>query len=234
MIPLGWVAFGIALEILVATLAIHLARARSYHRPAAVYLAILAVAEVIRAVLAQVFFTRPGPYAGALRGVFNLDQILTLAEPVGLAWCALAVFWPSRVAWRERFLGVAFFVAALIVVSYPQLRDASYQRALLGVWIAAQGIAWTSAIVWRARAPGAWPQLTHRMVLIYASGQLVAQAGPVLAGSIFSDWRVGFGASVLLQLVAIVQQSLWIGAPMDEARERVLTPPRGARRGSKR
>ncbi len=233
MIPLGWLVFGYLLETVVAVLAIYLARARIYHRPAAIYVTILAVADVVRGVFGQVAFTHPGPYAGALRSVYNLDQILTLAEPVGLAWVALAVFWPSRIAWRERLLSVAAFVAAAICVSYPQVRDASYQRALLGVWIGAQGIAWTSAIAWRVRAPNAWPQLTHRLVLIYASGQLVAQAGPVIAGSIFADWRVGFGACVLLQLVAIVQQVLWIGAPIDTARERVLTPPRGPRRSKR-
>lgn len=230
MTPLGWLVFGYALEILVAAIAIHLARSRSYHRPAARYLAVLAAADIARGVLAQTLLRAPRPYTGAFRAVYNLDQVLTLAEPIGLAWCALAVFWPAKIAWRERALGVAIFVTASILVSYPQLRGTNYGRALLGVWIAAQAIVWSAAVAWRTRHRGEWPHFTHRLVLIYAAGQLVAQAGPVLAGSIFADWRAGFGACVLLQLVALVQQVMWIGVPIDVGSNEPTMPPRARAR----
>ncbi len=224
MIPPGWMAFGYVLEILVAAVAVHLARSRSYHAPAARYLFLLVLADLVRGALMFTVLPSSGPHTGALRILYNLDQLLTLVEPVGLAWLSLAVFWPARIAWRERLLAVGAFVGALIVTTYPRLRDNDYQHVLLAVWTAAQVTAWTAAIAWRVKHLKAWPSLTQRLVLIYAAGQLVAQGGPVIAGSIFKHWEVGFGALVLLQLVATIQQALWLGAPLDRE------PPRSPRR----
>lgn len=79
------------------------ARRRAY-APVAVFLAAATLTDIVRWQLAQGPLAVPGPYTGALRPVYHLEQAGFLLWPFGLLAAAVKVFatrspWPVGVAY---------------------------------------------------------------------------------------------------------------------------------------
>ncbi len=179
----GFVAYIFA--ILAAVLAVALARERAEHRPIAVFLVVAVVVDLARAYLrARFALDLPGPYEGARRIAFHVDEAGFLGWPAGLAALGLVVFarrpaWPPFVLW-----GLA---CAVLFALYPSdiVRGAGLQRVYLAAYLGGLAAALVTGLSWwnaKRNKPGP----AHAVLLMLAIVD-VARLVPFY-GSVFDRW----------------------------------------------
>ncbi len=206
----------------VAWLACKVARLRSYHRPFATYLVLLAVSDLLRRLLhlvildpARVAMGSGPPFEGAVRVVWHVDQALFLALPVGLALAALQLF---RVVYVPlvHVLGAASLCETVLALGYPTLRGKTLGMVYVGVALACQAVTWGSVGRWLLRERGTWPLPSQTFVVLYAGADLALLLGPRALGDIFNAWPLAEGSYLALQVVSLAIHLAWL---------RALSPP---------
>lgn len=192
---------GYVLEVLILpVLAWRVARTRRYHRPIAVGLTVIGVADGARALLAAFFFAgKTGPFVGDARMVFHLDELLYLAGPAALAWMALQLL---RGGDGGHVVGAAALAWAGLVVGYPS----PFRGAPLGIaYLVAHGIAVVITVAavasWYSRHKGRWLPVSGYLILLYLAGDVVAVLGPY-AGDPWGSWSSTWLALLGLHLTA--------------------------------
>lgn len=204
----GTVAFAYFIQLVAAVLAVLLARRRAEHRPVAVFLVSMAVIDLGRALLRGAFdLGSPGPYAGARRMAFHLDELGFLAWPAGLAALALVLFavhrpWPAFAAWGA--MGVA------LMGLYPSalVRGAGLQRIYLAAHVSALFVVATTLATWSLKREQ--PGSERAVMLVLCAIELARLAG--FYGPIFDHWAslMQPANTILYGLLATVQGGfLW-------------------------
>ena len=197
--------FGVA----AAALAWRVARLRPQHRPVAAYLAAAACADLARWAL-HPLFAAPGPYAGALRAAFHLDEALYLVSPVGLACAAVAVMGGWRVG---NVIGASVLAWVVAVVEYPVLRGAVLVRwGYPGAEAASVLVTAAAAVAWWRRGRQ-WPGLSEIVVVTYAAAALsIVVAGPYAQADPVAAWWCGYAALLARNVVSVAVHGAWLRA----------------------
>src|SRR5262249_10123940 len=108
-----------------AVFAVAFARRRTDHRPFAIFMVWIPLAEIGRAALAAGFgLIRPlgsPPFSGAARIAFHIDEALFLSSSAGLAATVIVLFTPRP--WRALLPIVAWAgLVAYLATHYPEVR----------------------------------------------------------------------------------------------------------------
>ncbi len=200
---------------LAAWLACRVARRRSYHRPLAAYLVLLALSDPLRglfheAVLdpARKVLGPAVPFSGAVRALWHVDQALFLALPVGMVLAGLRLFAGVTVPWAH-LGGAACAAEALLMLAYPALRGQPLGRVYLGIHVVAQLAVWTCIGRWLCRR-AQWPLPTQTLFVVYAGADLALVLLPQAWEDIFQAWPLASGGYLALQVVSCVVQAAWL------------------------
>ncbi len=212
---------GRVLACVVALLAWRIARRRPQHHPLAVYLAAVAVADILRWAAAATYgdpayryglgllFQAPGPYTGATRAAFHASQALLLVGPLGLAMAAVRTLAGRRV---DHLAGASVLLWVALVATYPATRGALLTDRIYPAveWAALAVIAWAT-VVW-ARAPR-WPGFPEVLTWLYGATALSALlVGPYSTGSAIASWWTGWGSLLTCQLASVAIHAAWFRA----------------------
>ena len=206
-------ALGRALQALAVGLAIVIAWRRPSYRPTAFFLLGAFLASMARLALRPLWAV-PGPYVGAIRLAFHLEQGLFILWPIGLAALCRWTFigrrpWPIVMAW--------FVAIGVLVLGYPTIRMDVHRKALLAIELASLAVsvaAW--ARFWAAKKKPGIEIAAATFLLVFELGTL---AGPWLFGP-FDAW---LSAQVIycflyVTLVFIQGGNLWLShAPSSSA-----------------
>ena len=171
------------------------ARRRAEYRPIAVFLAVVAVANLAKmairlGVLVPAREAGAVPFTGWVRVASHVESALFLLWMAGLAALALAVYlgrrpWPVAVGWAA--------AVALLALVFPHARGDELRRLYLAAELAALVVALGSMVQWliTRREP---PRLPHVIVAILVAVDL--------AGLVVGPWRWGLFAGWNLAQVA--------------------------------
>lgn len=200
----------IALAVLATILAILLARRRAEHGPIAIFLATMTALDVGRLLLRGIFdLGTPGPYEGARRVAFHVDELGFLAWPAGLVALALALFAGVRRPWHPA--AVWGVVVGALVALYPSelVRANGLQHVYLAAHLCALAVVVVTFARWAPRRP--MPGSEHAAMLIIC----ILDVARLLAfrGSIFDNWAsfaLPTNAVAYGLLVAVEVVFLWI------------------------
>ena len=164
------------------------------HRPVAVFLGVVSVADGIRRGLAGEL-AAPGPYTGATRALFHLEQALYLLWPFGLAALAGAVF-AQRRPWM--LAGAYVTAVAALALSYPTVRLELLGRVYLAAELGALVVCLAAATTW------AWqrerPGLAHVVALMLIAVDVAKVAAGPWRGSVFATWDRAWPMHAILYL----------------------------------
>jgi hypothetical protein len=220
------------LQIIAAELAWRVRRVKSAHRHVAKYLAIIAIADPLRAGLGWLVL-RPArealgprvPYRGFARWVFHADQGLFLVGPLGLAIVATLVFLGLKAPRMGHMRGVFVLLLVALAVSYPNSPGAAYE-AWRGLWwpgvitgahALEQLVAWGLAIWWLRRNPGGWADESGKILMALAAADLALWLAGVLpgtAGEIAARWHLGDAARASILAWICWEQVAWLRSTM--------------------
>jgi hypothetical protein len=196
---------------LVALSAIAVGWVREDYRPVAIFLSFGCSADWMRRALALGPLAAPGPYAGAARAAFHLEQALFLAWPAGL--CALMVW--LFLGRRPRLVALVALAYACVVgacvLGYPALRGPLLRRAYLGADIVALCVCTGATIDWvRLLAPGERVRLPQASAA-YLFGMEVVVLFGAFFGDLFTTWDRAQLAHVLFYPALLLLQggALW-------------------------
>jgi len=202
-----------------AALAVMIARRRADHRPLAIFLVGVALANLIRAAIATWVLTPDRlradvPLTGALRVAGHLEHALFLSWPAGLAALVLVLYarrspWPGILAWAG--------AVAVLVVSYPAVRGHALQRFYLAAHLLALAacVASIGGFVRRGDRGG----VAHVCALLC----VLAEGGTLLVGpwrsTIFNAWDLAQVAYATLYgvLIALQGGTLWTNTSSSSA-----------------
>jgi hypothetical protein len=213
----AWAYFALAMLMLATGTASLLAGRKLDHRPVATALAVILGADVVRTLIG-VSIPCFGPYRGADRALFNVEESLYLFWPVvALVWLPLRVLVVERT--RERSLLLCGAVAAWAALAtsttllYPWLRGDPLRQLYLATELAALVVAVGALGTWvrrgglREGAPRAAAVVVALLVAVELSG-LFFGAWPQ---GLFGDAYVAQQASLvaLYGVVAVVQGGAW-------------------------
>ncbi len=155
-----------------AVLAYLLARRDRRHRPVAIALVAIAIAEVLHLALRLLVLVPAraelgaAPYAGFVRAIFHVTEGCYLVSVVALPWLAWETFTeggedlPPGPGWRRRaLLAVAAWAAVLLalVLGYPTLRGDVLRQVYLGAELAALFVCVVAIAPWLRRSPWTKP-----------------------------------------------------------------------------
>jgi hypothetical protein len=197
-----WVACA-ALHAAVVALAWAAAKQRPDHRPVAALLGLGLVVDVVREAI-QVNVLQParaatgfGPFGGAARIAFGVDEVLFLAWPAGLAACTLWIFLNRRPWAVAPVYGI---VAIAVAGAYPALRGATLARVYFGVELAAIAIGVGSFITWawKRRTPNLTTGILFLVVAIEIATLLPFRKGP------FAYWPMAQASYLTFYVVLIM------------------------------
>jgi hypothetical protein len=201
-VTLYWLA--LAFKVIAAALAVWIGRGRSEYRAVAGLIGGTTIVDVVRLALqARVIGPASGqmvaaginpvevPFTGWVRFASDVDRVLFLTWPAGLAALCLWVYgkrrpWPIVVVYA--------LAAAAVVIGYPTLRYDALRRFYLGAELAALAVGVVAFVRWVRSEP---PRLAH----VATSFVLVIDIGVL----VFGPWRWGlFGAWNLAQIMYAV------------------------------
>jgi hypothetical protein len=191
-----------ALEIAVALSALALSRKRRDYTPVAVFLLVAVAADLIRWGLSVGPLREPGPYSGPTRMAFHIDQACFMAPPFGLA----ALAWYVYLRKPPNVPAFAYpATAAIVAVSYPELRQTKLGWVYAGVHAAATLTAIICAAIWTVRRgtsanQRSMPSLAHIATLLLTLLSLTAFVGPYIPTRLtpFADWPLGQVVNLLI------------------------------------
>jgi len=183
-------------QIAAAVSAVLLARRRADHRPFAVYMVSVTVANTMRAMLTAWWCPiRPlgsPPFTGSARLAFHVDEAVGLALPAALAITAIVLFAERRrlavvpaLAWIG---GVAYLCA-----SYPEVRGEQLRRVYLAAELGALCIAAGAITLWT------WRRLPPTPARVALLAVVIVDGVTLIAGA----WRYGFWDHWHLQQIAL-------------------------------
>jgi hypothetical protein len=199
------------LQAIAALVAFRAARGRPARRPVARLLAAAALADAARWWIAGAL-PAIGPYRGAARALYHLEQALFLLWPAGVAAVALRIF--ARRAPGPIAAAHAIVLAAL-VAGYPALRGRPLGWIYAGVHLAALVAACAALAVWlRRREP---PRLEHVSALFVIALDAVLFLGPYFPPELdpFGAWGLAqiVYAALYLILIAVFATGVPWGRP---------------------
>jgi hypothetical protein len=199
------------LQAFAALFALALAHRRADHRPVALFLTLMTLANALRWAL-HVFIILPAqaidpgaPLHGLLRAAAHLDHALFLLWPAGIAALMIAVFlgrrpWPIGAIW--------VLAVAAIVASYPEGRawhPRGYLAAELGALLVSTGV----FLQWLARREGLTPP---RLSALFIAGiDFATLLGPYRS-NLFATWDLAQAMYAVLYAILIAVQggALWM------------------------
>ncbi len=194
------------LQALAAALAVVLARRRVDHRPVAIFLIGMTLANAARWAL-RTFVILPAqalapgaPLHGLSRAAGHFDQALFFAWPAGIVALTIAVFsrrrpWPVAIPW-------ALMVAAL-VLTYPEIRGTATRPFYLAAELAALLVAIGLIVQWAWRREAmTCPRLSTLFIVGIDCGTLL---GPYRTNP-FATWDLAQAMYAVLYVVLIVIQ----------------------------
>ena len=165
-------------------LAVHRWRRDRGHLPFVLFLAWIAVADLVR------YWINRGPLAG-LQGplvgwprVFgHVESALFISWHFGMAALARRVFgrqlvWPVGVAYAA--------VVTALVVSYPAVRAGRLAVAYTAIELLALGISFAALITWAWRRER--PNVTHTCTIVLVFVEMANLAGPYMS-ALFGSWN---------------------------------------------
>jgi hypothetical protein len=198
---------GYALELVVAALAVVVARAgRPYHRPFVRLAVFLALVDPARAGLSVVrdHLGRVHPLGGVARVAYELDRASDFAGPLAIGLAAWVIF----AGWRwGHLVGAAVLAEVAVVAMYPGSRAKWVAPAIKG---AALLIGWSGVAIWlRARA---WATNTQHLVVLYLAVESCALAVVTATGQPRETWPLVWIGLLALQLAAVVAHVHWMRA----------------------
>jgi hypothetical protein len=172
-----------------AIVALLLARRRADHRPFAVFLCVVTVANLLRVARGLIAPIRPldaPPYEGWARVVFHIDQGLFLSWAAGLAVLVVVLFISSP-RWPAILPGVAWAgTVGYLATHYPAVRGEALRDVYLAAELGALVVATGSIITWTWRR--ASPTSAHACALFVVLFQAVVLMGGALRYGIFQYW----------------------------------------------
>jgi hypothetical protein len=198
------IALAYALKVLVALMAVGVARARRAYAPVALALIVSTAADILRLVLSRELVAS-GATSMRLTALRDLDTALWLTWPASLAAAATVVFL------RRKPWGVALVWAALsiaLAAAYPWSRGEHLRQAYLAAELAAQVVVLGGAIVWTARREP--PHIEHAALALL----LATEVGTLIAGpwrAIFTTWYIAqlMYVGAFAALVVVQGGALW-------------------------
>jgi hypothetical protein len=200
-----------ALRVIVAGLAVALARRRSEHKSVAVFLALIAALDIFHFyVIRPAYFPHPPPYVGIPRIAFHIGQAISFAWPAGVAMLGWRVFlsrrpWPPVVAYA--------MVLAFVVIGYPAIRRTPLAYVHTIAYLASILAVLGCAAIWmRRKAP---PRPEHAATLLLPLLELSLLAGPYypVLPDPFKSWSIAqVTYAVLWSVLALLHIGvLWRG-----------------------
>jgi hypothetical protein len=195
-----------ALQALAAATAWPLGRSRPAHRAFAHYLAAYAALDVARAIREATH--QHGPYVGAARLLFHLDQAAFLFGPIGLAYVAAQAFLGASAPSLGHILGASALLQTALVVTYPLTRGPTLDAIYAAVYGISQAAVWVSAGWWLLRHRGDWPDETQKVILALAAADL-ALWFTVFPAHVFDQWDLGNGFRAAILLWVCWHQTAW-------------------------
>jgi hypothetical protein len=199
------------LQVIAALAAARAARGRPACRPVARFLAAAAAADAARWWIASVL-PASGPYRGALRALYHLEQALFLLWPAGVAAIAIRVF--RRGAPGPVAAAHAIVIGAL-VAGYPAVRGRPLAWAYAGAHLAALVAACAALAGWLCRREP--PRLEHTSALFVIALDAVLFLGPYFPPELdpFGGWGLAqiVYAALYLILIAVFATGVPWGRP---------------------
>lgn len=170
--------------LLAAATAIVVARRVPAHRPVAIFLGAVVVADLVRRGLAAGPLPDMGPHTGATRLLFHIDQALYLLWPFGLAGLAGAVLAERRRPWVLASVYLATVV--VLALGYPTVRRELLGQAYLCIELVALLICLEAAAApgWRRGRPGLTTVVTLALIVV----DVATVAGGPFARPLFAHW----------------------------------------------
>ncbi len=211
---------GRALACVVALLAWRVTHYRPQHRPLAAYLTAIAAADLARWVIGPthgdpalryglgLLFDSAGPYAGALRVAFHVDEALYLVGPVGLAMVAIRVLAGRR---PDHVVGAGALLWVALVATYPATRGAMLTDRIYPAaeWASVATVGLATALWWRGRPPR-WPGFPEVLTWMYGATVVsLLVAGPFAMANPVAAWWSGWGALFSLQVASAALHAAW-------------------------
>jgi hypothetical protein len=209
----------LSFEITATVIAVAVAWKRPEHRPVAAFLAGTVLIDVVRLAL-QTWIIRPGraeiaaagldptvvAFTGWVRAASDLDCILFLAWPAGLAALSLWVYLKRR-PWPVA--GVYALASTVLLIGYSTIRYAALQQVYLATELAALTVGIGALGRWIGREAPRLPQVVTSCILVTEIAQLAV--GP-WRYSVFGAWSLAHVMYSALYAVLIVLQigALWI------------------------
>jgi hypothetical protein len=216
------------LEIAAATTSVVVAHKKRSYRPVALFLCIIASADLLRLILLTSIL-RPALEAALARGVQPADVPFTgLARAAGLADRAFFLLWPAGFAalavrvFLERSPWPVAIVYAIAVSGaiwgYPEIRGSSLRSYYLAAEIAALTVATGSAAQWLLQRRGE-ATFAHASTLVLCTLELITLFGPY-PGDLFSTWATAQAVyAVLYASILLIQAvALWKSRSMPGSR----------------
>jgi hypothetical protein len=215
--------FALLAQGAVIALAWILARRRIEHRPFAIWATAMLAGDMARWGIIYTFpwISMGGPFSGARRAVFHLDQALfVFSWDVALVACCWAIFLRRRPA--VPFVAGAAATAALIV-GYPEpLRGAVLGRFYAGLHLAALLACGGVVAWWTTRRAPLKPEHAFAVLVVLLDSAYFA--GPYMLPEPWLEWMTAdlIAVSEWCALILLHAAALWGGflMPSDRAHAR--------------